>query len=146
MADTPSVVPVVDELFEISGSDVDLIGSRCAGCGAHYFPRTISCSNPPCSDRRVATTRLGRRGVLYSYTVQRYQPPPLFGRDPWEPYAIGLVELPEGLRVLAILDGIGTDELRIGLPLILSTITLRRDGSGLPVITYAYRPAGVADR
>lgn len=131
-------VPVAEELFEFA-EDVALIGGRCDGCGAHSFPRATHCRNPECVGGAVTRTLFGRRGSLYSYTVQAYRPPPVFAMDDWAPYALGLVQLPEGLRVLAMLSG-PVDDLRIGMPLELVVESLRTDEAGREVLTYKYRP------
>ena len=44
--------------------------------------------------------------------MQAYRPPALFAMDNWAPYALGLVELPEGLRVMAMLTGRAPRSLR----------------------------------
>ncbi len=133
-------LPVTAGLFSNEGG-VSLLGSSCAGCGAHFFPRRAQCPNPACGARALEEVRLGRRGTLYSYTVQAYRPPPLFRMDAWAPYALGLVELPEGLRVLAMLTGADLAALRIGMPLELVTEPLFRDAQGREVHTFKYRPA-----
>ena len=90
---TLECVPVADCLFNGSGATANLIGSRCRGCGTHYFPKSLSCRNPHCDTKDVEEVLLGRRGRLYSYTVQNYRPPALFRMEPWSPYIIGLVDL-----------------------------------------------------
>ena len=50
-------------------------------------------------------------GTLYSYTVQRYQPPPIFALADWAPYALGLVDLGQGLRVLGMVRGVAPEEV-----------------------------------
>jgi uncharacterized protein len=131
---------VAEGLFEGMGSEARLLGSRCLGCGASYFPRSAGCRNPACRDRRIAPVALSRVGTLYSYTVQSYQPPGLFRMDDWAPYPLGLIELPEGLRVMAMLTGCEVSELRIGMPVEMTTETLYRDESGCEVHTYKFRP------
>lgn len=138
--DTIEQIPVADELFRWSDDGADLIGSRCRGCGAQYFPKSLSCRNPQCDEKAVEPVLLGRHGRLHSYTIQHYQPPGLFRMDPFTPYAIGLVELPGGLRVMGMLAGCGFDNLRIGMPVELSVDVLYRDEAGREVITYTYRP------
>ena len=139
---TTSHVPVAQGLFRGEGRDARLIGSRCAGCGAHYFPQSAGCRNPACTDGRMTEALLSPRGVLYSYTVQSYRPPPLFRLEPFAPYAIGLVELPEGLRVLGMLAGCPLESIRIGMEVELSTGTLYRNDAGQDVLTYQFVPAG----
>lgn len=133
-------IPVAEDLFRFDETGMALVGSRCAGCGSHYFPKALSCRNPACDDKDVSDALMGRQGVLYSYTVQGYQPPPLFRMEPWEPYPIGLVELPEGLRVMAMLTRIPLDEIEIGTEVRLVTEPLYRDESGRAVMTYKYAP------
>ena len=134
-------MPVAEGLFVGAGIDAHLIGSRCDGCGAHYFPRSLSCRNPACTDKQVHDTRLGRRGTLYSYTLQSFRPPPLFRMDDWSPYLLGLVELPEGLRVMGMLCGCSREDLRIGMEMELVLEPLHRDDAGRDVMTYKFRPA-----
>ena len=136
--------PVAQGLFQGTGDDAHLIGSHCTSCGAHYFPRSLSCRNPACSDKQVEDTLLSRTGTLYSYTVQSYRPPPLFRMDAWAPYLIGLVELPEGLRVMGMLSGCTRDTVRIGMALELVLEPLYVDDAGQEVLTYKFRPVAAA--
>lgn len=80
-----------------------LRGSRCADCGTTAYPRADRC--PRCG-ARAEPAELSGEGTLWTWTVQRYAPksppyvPPPGG---FAPFAIGYVELPEGLRVEAVL-------------------------------------------
>lgn len=132
--------PVAADLFEGEGAGTRLIGTRCASCGALYFPQTLSCRNPDCREKAVGPERLPQQGVLYSVTVQRYRPPPLFRMDDWAPYALGLVDLGEGLRVMGMLIGFDPEALAIGLPVRLTTGMLYADEEGAPVFTYMFAP------
>jgi hypothetical protein len=134
-------LPVAKDLFRWSEDGVALVGSRCTGCGSRYFPKSLSCRNPACEDKAVEETLMGRHGRLHSYTVQGYQPPALFRMEPFEPYAIGLVELPEGLRVLGMLTGCELSEIQIGMPVELTVEALYTDESGREVLTYKYAPS-----
>ena len=132
---------VADGLFEIADTGPVLIGSRCASCDTVYFPEAISCRNPDCRGKAIARTLLPSRGRLVSYTVQRYRPPPLFRMDDWEPYAIGLVDLGEGLEVMAMLTGMALDLIKIGAPLVLVIEPLFVDDVRGPVTTFKFAPA-----
>lgn len=133
-------VPVAIDLFRSTPQGAVLVGTKCTGCGTHYFPKSLSCRNPACGAKAVEEVELGSRGRLYSYTVQAYRPPALFRMDDWGPYAIGLVELPEGLRVLAMLTGCELDQIRIDMPLQLVIEPLYRDDEGRDVATYKFAP------
>jgi len=86
---------------------------------------------------------LPSRGTLWSYTVQRFPPksPPYCGKEPFEPFALGYVELPGALIVESRLADVSFDALRLGLPMELTTTALRTDADGHVVLTYAFRPA-----
>ncbi len=133
-------MPVAEDLFRDSADGPALVGTRCTSCGAHYFPKSLSCRNPGCDAKAVEETLLGRRGTLYSYTVQGYRPPALFGMDPWEPYALGLVELPEGLRVMGMLTGCPLEEIRIDMPVELTVEALYTDDEGRDVLDLQVPP------
>lgn len=134
----PLGVPVIDGLFEVTAGEPVLLGARCLGCGTIYFPSTDYCRNPDCRAKQVEGCPLPTRGTLYSYTVQRYQPPPLFLMDDWSPYAIGLVDLGSGLQVMGMLDGIALHEIRIGMALRLIAAPLFADPQRGPVLTYKF--------
>lgn len=134
-------VPVARDLFRGEGRGARLVGSRCQGCGSSYFPRALGCRNPACDQSALQETLLGQHGVLYSYTVQTFRPPPLFRMDDWAPYAIGLVELADDrIRVLGMLGGCPLEQLRIGMALEMDTRTLYRDAQGQAVLTYQFVP------
>lgn len=144
MTDRDSV-PVVDGLFDCTDGVPALVGARCALCGTHYFPRRARCSNPACAGHELEAVRLAGRGTLYSYSVQAYRPPPLFGMEPWAPYAIGLVDLPEGVRVMGMLTGFAREDLRIGAEMELRLEPLRREPDGRAVLTYKFAPVASAE-
>jgi uncharacterized OB-fold protein len=57
-------------------------------------------------------------GTLWTCTVQRFAPksPPFIAPDDsFRPFALGYVELPEGIRVMAVLDAEDLDSIRIGM-------------------------------
>ncbi len=133
-------MPVARDLFLGEGADTRLIGTRCTSCGTHYFPKSLSCRNPQCHDKAIEDALLGPGGSLYSYTVQIYRPPALFRMDPWQPYAIGMVELAQGLRVMGMLTGCPLDAIHIGMALELTAEPLYRDEQNRDVLTYKFRP------
>jgi uncharacterized OB-fold protein len=136
--------PVVQGLFEGQGDSTRLLASRCRGCGSVYFPRSLSCRHPRCTDKHPQDILLGPQGTLYSFTVQAYRPPALFAMDAWAPYALGLVELPEGLRVMAMLTGRAPQDWRIGEAVALTTGSIYRNEEGHEVLTYQFRPLTAA--
>ena len=139
-------IPVAKGLFRWSGGNVELIGSRCKGCGTHYFPKRLSCCDPECKEKEVIEVPLSRCGRLYSYTVQQYRPPPLFKMEAWSPYAIGLIDLPEGLRVMGMLTGLTLEEIVIDMAVELTVDPLYCDEQGREVMIYKFKPADQGKR
>jgi uncharacterized OB-fold protein len=67
---------------------------RCQSCALVYFPPRPFC--PACSSRGVEVFRASGRARLYSYVIS-HRPAP--GFEP--PYAIAVVELEEGPRMMS---------------------------------------------
>lgn len=127
---------LTDELSDLAATR--LLGSRCDACGETALGRRDAC--PQCGRAGVRHIPLGRRGVLWTYTVARHRPPGDYkGPDPFEPFGLGLVELPEGLRVLSpILCDL--DRLKIGMPLVFAPY-VRADEDGREVVAFAFKEA-----
>ena len=79
-------------------------------------------------------------GKLLSYTIQRYQPPPLFRMDDWAPYPIGLIDLGAGVQVMGMLTDVAHEDIRIGMPLTLVIELLFTDAVRGSVSTYKFAP------
>ena len=86
---------------------------------------------------------LKRTGTLWSYTVQRFAPksPPYAGPQPFEPFAVGYVELSGEVIVESRLIDIPFDQLKIGIPLQMVLEPFSTDTDGNAVYTYAFAPA-----
>jgi uncharacterized OB-fold protein len=129
MTQTPAI-----EGWFTTGPEPALIGSRCTGCGCVFFPRTAGegdfCRNPVCDSEAFEEVELSRRGRVWSYTDAQYQPPPPYipVSDPFEPFALAAVELPEGLVILGqVAAGYGVRDLRVGQEAELVVETLYTD-------------------
>lgn len=82
---------------------------------------------------------LADHGTLWTYTVVRHRPPGDYrGPEPFAPFGLGLVELPDGLRVLSPID-CPLDQLRVGLPLQFKA-GLRLDTDGRETVTFSFEP------
>jgi uncharacterized OB-fold protein len=132
------LVPVTEGLFTEREGAVRLIGSECRRCGVVTFPRQGSC--PRCTSTAVVERLLGRRGTLWSWTIQAFPPksPPyaVADADAFEPYGVGYVELPGEVRVESRLTVADPDRLRIGMTMEL--VLEPAPGGGM---TYAFAPA-----
>jgi len=134
-------VPVVEGLFTWPSDEPQLIGTKCTSCGNYFFPKKMACSNPDCKEKKVEDTLLSRRGKLYSYTIQYYPPPPPFKyTEPFMPYGIGLIELPEGVRLPAMLTISDPADIKIGMDVEMVVEKQYEDEEGNEVVTYKFKP------
>jgi hypothetical protein len=111
-------VPAIDGWFTMDDTEPQLLGNRCTSCGTYFFPRaSLFCRNPNCGGSEFEETPLSRRGRIWSFTDNRYQPPaPYVSADPFEPYAIAAVELAEEKMVVLgqLVPGVDMSQLKVG--------------------------------
>jgi uncharacterized OB-fold protein len=113
----PPLVPRGEEkLFYDRLRDHELVFQRCATCSETVFPLRTICPN--CAGEDLALEVSARRGTLYSFTTQHRAAHPHFADS--VPYSLGLVDLDEGIRVFASVDGIAPDDLVVGMPVELA--------------------------
>lgn len=107
-----------------------LLGSRCLSCGGHHFPRHDTCAY--CSSDQIEQLELSATGKLWAWTAVTAAPPGYAGEVP---YGFGVVELPEGLRVVTRLTEADPSRLASGQAMRLVLVVLADD-----VVTYAFAP------
>ncbi|MFF0475318.1 bifunctional MaoC family dehydratase N-terminal/OB-fold nucleic acid binding domain-containing protein [Streptomyces sp. NPDC004284] len=87
-----------------------LLVQRCGDCAELRFPWLPGCN--ACGSREWDTVEASGEGTVYSYVVMHHPSFPAF--DP--PYAVGLIELAEGVRMISNVVGVPYDKVRIGMP------------------------------
>ncbi|MEU9701366.1 bifunctional MaoC family dehydratase N-terminal/OB-fold nucleic acid binding domain-containing protein [Streptomyces sp. NPDC047981] len=87
-----------------------LLIQRCTGCATLRFPWLPGCNG--CGSQEWDTVEASGAGTVFSYVVMHHPPFPAF--DP--PYAVGLIELAEGVRMISNVVGVPYDKVRIGMP------------------------------
>ncbi|MGP3944363.1 OB-fold domain-containing protein [Streptomyces sp. 6N106] len=87
-----------------------LLIQRCLDCAAPRFPWLPGCG--ACGSQRWEAVEASGAGAVFSYVVMHHPPFPAF--DP--PYAVGLIELAEGVRMVCGITGVPYDKVRIGMP------------------------------
>ncbi|MEN8649919.1 bifunctional MaoC family dehydratase N-terminal/OB-fold nucleic acid binding domain-containing protein [Streptomyces sp. 21So2-11] len=87
-----------------------LLIQRCESCGTLRFPWLPGCN--ACGAAEWDTVEASGTGTVFSYVVMHRPAFPAF--DP--PYAVGLIELAEGVRMVSNVVGVPYDKVRIGMP------------------------------
>ena len=142
---TPTERVAIDPgLFSGSLETPRLRGSRCGACGETTFPAQRGC--PSCTAQGCDDVELSPRGTLYTWTIQRFPPPPPYAGDVqnFVPFAVGYIELPEGVRVEARLTQSDASQLSIGMEMQLELESFARDEQGREVVTFAFAPVSDA--
>jgi len=115
----------------------ELIGNRCKACGETYLGKRRVCLKCYSVDQMEEMT-LGKTGELFTYTV-------VYQSAPWVkvPFVAGVVRLPEGPFVTAVLEGVepSSSALRVGMKLEFLERVVHHDAEGSEIVAYAYRPA-----
>ena len=125
---------VRDGLFR-DGDPPALLGSRCGACGSVHFPRADACTY--CAADDPAPVDLSPSGTLWAWTAVTAPPP---GYEGDVPFGIGVVELPEGVRVITRLTESDPASLREGQAMELRVVPLHPADDGTDVVTYAFAP------
>ena len=132
---TGAIRPVEDGLFYTDPPA--LTGGHCASCGARSFPRRPWC--PECQSTTIEDIALSTAGLVYTFTIVHMVPPGYLGEAP---YAYGVVELPEGLRVTTTLLADDLEAIEVGAPCSFQLLEL--GAASDRVLSFAYRVSGAA--
>jgi uncharacterized OB-fold protein len=108
------VPEVTEELrpFFAAAREGRLVVQRCRRCGERRFPPREICSH--CLGREAEWVASSGRGTVLSYNVMHQVYHPGFASE--VPYAVVLVELEDGARMIASVVDCPLDRLRVGLP------------------------------
>ena len=88
----------------------ELVFQKCQGCGSWVHPPRPMC--PRCHSVEKEWAASTGKGKVYSYVIYRESPHPAFRA----PYAVVLVEMDEGVRLVSNMVDIEADEIHIGMP------------------------------
>ena len=128
--------PIAPGLFTMNLEAPRLVAARCRACARIQFPSSETC--PYCGHTACDTIEVGPSASLFLFTAIRTAPPGYRGALP---YGFGVVELPEGLRVITRLTEADPGSLHPGIAMQLVIVPLSTDDDGTPVVSYAFARA-----
>lgn len=128
--------PIAEGLFTLDGDSIRLLGGLSPSSGRYHFPRAAHCPYTGADD--VEEVELSDHGTLWAWTAVTIPPP---GYEGDVPYGFGVVELPEGLRVVSRLTESDPSRLQGGQPMRLVRDAVATDDDGNDLVTWAFAPA-----
>ena len=91
-----------------------LLGGKCKKCGKVHLPPRPLCDD--CFSKAFEWVELPKRGKLLTYTIIHVAP---IQFQEMTPYAVGVVQLEEGIRIPGMIRGIALEKISIGMDLIM---------------------------
>lgn len=110
-----------------------LEAGKCKSCGEIYFPPRRICAR--CRARAFETVALKDEGKLLAHTVIRVGPSQFSDQTP---YAVGIVELDDGVRITAQIVDCDFKDLTAGLRLKIEFRRIQKQGDA-GILCYGYK-------
>jgi uncharacterized OB-fold protein len=107
----PAVTAELEPFFAAAGRH-QLVIHRCKECGHYRFPPREICSN--CLSNRAEWVPASGKGEVFSFNVMHQVYHPGFAGE--VPYAVVLIKLAEGAKMISNLVGVKPQDIRIGMP------------------------------
>jgi len=113
-----------------------LIGTKCKKCGKIYYPPRKVCRF--CGSKDLEEDKLSERGKVVTFTVVRSPP---IGYEKYAPYAVGIIELENGVRVMSQIVDCKLEDIAIGMEVEATFRRVTEDGeSGIIAYGIKFRP------
>jgi uncharacterized OB-fold protein len=110
-----------------------LEAAKCKKCGAISFPPRLIC--PACKGREFGPIILADKGKVITYTIIRVAPQPFVDQSP---YAVGIVELDDGVRLTGQIVDCNFEDLKTGARVRIEFRKIYQEGES-GVIYYGYK-------
>ncbi|MDR1992774.1 MAG: Zn-ribbon domain-containing OB-fold protein [Nitrososphaerota archaeon] len=92
-----------------------LMAGKCVKCGKIHLPPRPLCNN--CFSKEFTWIPISPKGTLVTYTIIEVAPERF---QALAPYAVGIIELENGLKIPGIIQNITQEQLKIGMTLTLN--------------------------
>jgi uncharacterized OB-fold protein len=110
-----------------------LEADKCKNCGYVAFPPRQIC--PRCQSRQFEAITLADSGKVITYTIIRVPPRPFADQAP---YAVGIVELDDRVRLMGQIVDCNFEDLKIGMRVKIEFRMIYQEGEA-GVIYYGYK-------
>ena len=110
-----------------------LEANKCETCDTKFFPPRLLC--PQCKKRDLVPAQLAEKGKIITYTIIRV-PPHQFADQ--APYAVGIVELDDGVMLTAQIVDCDFEELKVGQRVRIEFRKIFQEGES-GILCYGYK-------
>ncbi|OGL45609.1 MAG: transcriptional regulator [Candidatus Schekmanbacteria bacterium RBG_13_48_7] len=110
-----------------------LEAAKCKKCGKIFYPPRVVCSQ--CQHREFEKIVLPNTGKIDTFTVIRV-PPSQF--EDLAPYAVGIIELDNGVRITSQIVDCEFNDIEIGKPVRLEFRRIQTDGES-GILAYGHK-------
>jgi hypothetical protein len=107
----PAITPDLEAFFAAAKRH-ELVVQRCVQCAAYRFPPRALCS--VCLSTKAEWVPVSGEGEVFSYNVMHQVYHPGFAAE--VPYAVVVIKLKEGAKMISNLVGVKPHDIRIGMP------------------------------
>ena|SRR4030065_347051 len=128
--------PFTIEQFYKFMSQGKLMAGKCTRCGKTHLPPRPLCDN--CFSQEFEWVEVSGKGKLVTFTVIHIAPPQFAALAP---YAVGIVQLDNGLRIPGMISGVKQEQLRVGMDLTIDFGTCNTTQVWPPWQRYCFKPA-----
>ncbi|MCS7385198.1 MAG: Zn-ribbon domain-containing OB-fold protein [archaeon GB-1867-005] len=102
--------PFTIESFYQFCSEGKFMGAKCNKCGKILVPPKPTC--PICGSRKFMWVELKRKGEVKTFTIIHVAPQQFASLAP---YAVGIVELEDGVKLPGMIKDVELNKLKVGL-------------------------------
>ncbi|MDI6803391.1 MAG: Zn-ribbon domain-containing OB-fold protein [Bacteroidota bacterium] len=110
-----------------------LEAGKCKKCGFIAFPLRLVC--PKCKTKDFETLRLSDEGKILTFTIVRVASDKFSKQTP---FAVGIVELKDGVKLTTQIADVDVDKLEIGQKVKIVFRKIQEDGKA-GILCYGYK-------
>lgn len=110
-----------------------LEAAKCTKCGYIAFPPRLIC--PKCKSRTFQTVQLSDEGKILTFTIIRVSAEQFSKQTP---FAIGIIELNDGVRITSQIVDTELDKIQIGNKVKMVLRKVQQDGNA-GILCYGYK-------
>jgi uncharacterized OB-fold protein len=112
-----------------------LMAGKCLKCGKILLPPRPMCDN--CFGQEFDWVNVSGKGKLLTYTVIHVAPKQF---QALTPYAVGIVQLENGLKIPGMIQGLPSERLKVGIDLTLDFGTCNTEQQWPHWTRYCFKP------